>query len=198
MSFDVLCESISQCRRCDLCVFDINVNHGKLLPSKGPKKILFLGINPSCKRFEDSKTAFVSRTSGYKMDLMMKQTGLEKSDYYWDNLVHCSTPENREPTEKEIDCCHAYLTNLIQSENIKLVVCLGALVSKYFDVEIGKIKRIKVSDSVDCGVVYFTALKHPAWVSYNNDNRAKYLEDLHSLKGIIDVVFNTSKITSWG
>ena len=201
MSFDSLCDTIKECNRCSLCQLNVNttkqgIGFGKLVPSKGTVKVLFLGINPSNKRFADTKTAFVGRTTGDLMDSMMSQVGLIKEDYYWDNLIHCSTPDNREPTVDEIDCCHAYFSNLIQSENIRLVVCLGSLVSAYFGAEIGKIRKIKYSETLN-GEVYVTALKHPAWVSYNDSNRSKYLEDLHVLKKRFDDVFNNSKLTAW-
>lgn len=75
--------------------------------------------------------------SGAILDEVFKGLGVQKSDIFITNLVHCHPEGNRPSTPKEIGrCCH-FLDEEVDIVRPRLIVTLGTDARDYFGKEIG-------------------------------------------------------------
>ena len=90
--------------------------------------VMFIGEAPGY--FEDVQgKPFVGR-SGKLLDRLLNEIGLSRNDIYITNLVKCRPPENRDPSEAEIECCIDILRSEVRKVHPKIIVTLGRISSK--------------------------------------------------------------------
>jgi uracil-DNA glycosylase len=130
------------------------------VPGEGPldAKVMIIGQAPG--RNEDvQKRPFIG-TSGKFLDRLIKLAGLERESTYICSVVQFFPPDNRIPTDEEVDLCKGFLFRQIEMIDPKFVILLGALSSKtVMDVDkvsINHGKAIKKN-----GRTYFISM-HPA------------------------------------
>ena len=61
---------------------------------------------------------------------LMFEAGLDKSKVFVSNICCCAPPEDREPTPKEIECCHSRLVGEIKACQPKLILALGEIAAR--------------------------------------------------------------------
>ncbi len=115
--------TLKNCELCDLKGDDYALP--RIHRGKG-KKVMFVGEAPGSEEAKQHM-AFVGR-SGKKLDQWIEYMGID--NYYITNVVKHRPPNNRKPTELEIELCFPYLEKEAQGENnmnddIEYVILLG-------------------------------------------------------------------------
>ena len=87
-------------------------------------KIMFIGEGPGAQEDVEGKP-FVGR-AGKLLDKMLNSIQLNRNTVYISNVVNYRPPENRRPTEDEIERYFPYLKNHIEIINPKILVLLGS------------------------------------------------------------------------
>jgi DNA polymerase len=118
---------------------------------------MFIGEAPGADE-ERRGVAFVGR-SGQLLDKWIEALGLAEKDVYITNVVKCRPPNNRDPTDFEVEACLPHLAREIAELNPKLIIPLG------------RFAKSVVSHMREAGDVtesqYSLGLKHPAWYLRN-------------------------------
>lgn len=96
----------------------------------GPKdaEILIVGQNPG--KQEDRKGRPFIGPSGHILKAQVAKAGLNELKVRYTNVVRCLTPDNREPTAKEVKACKPYLDAEIARVKPTYIVPLGGLATK--------------------------------------------------------------------
>ena len=118
-NLDKLIKSIASIQNCSL------KNATNMVFSDGTKsKIMFLGEAPGAN--EDIEgLPFVGR-AGILLDKMLAAINLDRKNVYISNIVNYRPPENRRPTEEEINRYLPYIKKHIEIINPKILVLLGS------------------------------------------------------------------------
>lgn len=164
-NLELLNDGVQRCMRCKLHELVVNDsttadNNGKLLLNNlinnaSNDKILFVGLNPSYRRFDPSLRAFRGiddkatldnfKTSGDLFMLCLKRSKLVDYDIWVTNLLKCSTVANSVPTEENLEMCYnEWLVKELQYLKPKVVVCMGSVVYKFLVEKKLKYKVIKM------------------------------------------------------
>lgn len=109
---------MSQCDKCTLSG-DRIVGRGSNKP-----KIIFVGEAPGAEEHAQG-VPFVGK-SGKVLMSVLNYLGLTEEDYYLTNVCMCRPPENRTPSNEEMECCFPRLMEEIRERNPKVVVALGS------------------------------------------------------------------------
>lgn len=169
----MLCIDNSTCTGCALCSTRHLVVNGKGDPSS---RIWIIGLNPGTE--EDAcGIPFVGR-AGKRLSQLLGED-IEK-DVYIVNLVRCKTPENREPTTKEIKACVPFLQLEILEHRPEILVLLGGTVASFFfnkDVSVMKYRGDYFYD-IDLEIPLIVTF-HPAFlVRHGHKFDQAFLDDL--------------------
>ena len=105
---------------------DLKKNATNLVFADGniDSKIMFIGEGPGANEDAEGKP-FVGR-AGKLLDKMLTAIKLDRTKVYISNVVNYRPPENRKPTEKEIERYLPFLKNHIEIINPKILVLLGS------------------------------------------------------------------------
>jgi uracil-DNA glycosylase family 4 len=87
-------------------------------------KIMIIGEGPGASEDSEGKP-FVGR-AGTLLNKMLGAIGLDRSKVYISNVVNYRPPENRKPTDKEIERYLPFLKSHIEIINPKIVLLLGS------------------------------------------------------------------------
>ena len=154
--------SISDCQRCQLAQTRKNIvwERGWLTA-----KIMIIGEGPG-KDEDRLGRPFVGR-AGKLLDDALSDAGLDFSHTYITNMVKCRPPENRNPSQKEMDACFEFLCQQYALVQPSLLVTLGKVASEYLLQRPVKItKENGKLDFLDGGLAVMT-IYHPAYVLRN-------------------------------
>ncbi len=171
------------CQKCDLAKTRTNLVFG--IGSENAE-VLFVGEGPGAN--EDLQgQPFVGR-SGQLLDKYLKHIDLDRNkNIYIANMVKCRPPENRDPSEKEQDCCIEWLRCQTRLLKPKIIVCVGRisaqrLISKDFRV------TQQHGEFIEKGGILFMGTFHPAALLRNPNNKPAALEDFLALRDKIKEV----------
>ena len=87
-------------------------------------KIMLIGEAPGANEDQEG-LPFVGR-AGILLDKMLSAVNLDRKKVYISNIVNYRPPENRRPTEKEINRYLPFITKHIEIINPKILVLLGS------------------------------------------------------------------------
>ena len=120
-----------QCNKCRLCKTRNNVVFGT-----GNKNadLMFIGEGPGADEDLQGKP-FVGK-AGKLMNMAFEAIGLEREDVYIANIVKCRPPSNRNPENDETMACLNYLRNQVILVRPKVIVLLGSVALKEWDLVI--------------------------------------------------------------
>jgi DNA polymerase len=185
-------QQLQLCQKCGLCNLKENKTEsgecfGKLVLNNLHKTIfkptvLFLGQNPSYRRFDKELRAFRGvdetatlssfKTSGDLFRLCLEKSELKDYDIWVDNLVHCSSEENSVPTTEQIDACFEWLEKEIEFLNPKAIICMGNETYENFTARFKGKRVIKIW--------------HPAYLMHGNlDKIPDFIKQLNELRQTI-------------
>jgi len=176
---------VSDCTRCDaLCA-----SRSRIVNGVGPvgADLLFVGEAPGQKEDEEGEP-FVGR-SGDVLDSALRDNGLGRSDVRITNCVRCRPPDNRDPTDEELDNCRSYLDREIDVVDPAVIVTLGKVPSEHL-----LDRSIRVTS--EAGSVYDTRIAgethrvlvcvHPAATLYDPSQRDTFAEAIGTAVDLID------------
>ena len=113
-------KSISSIKNCDLKKSATNI----VFADGNPKaKIMLIGEGPGSSEDQEG-LPFVGR-AGALLDKMLASINLDRKNVYITNVVNYRPPENRRPTQEEIDRYLPYLKKHIEIIDPKILVLLG-------------------------------------------------------------------------
>ena len=175
--FESLKKECSACRKCGLCETRNNLVFGV---GNEKAEVMFVGEGPGYN--EDMKgEPFVGR-GGQLLDKYLEHIGLDRhKNIYIANMVKCRPPENRDPSEEELNCCIDWLREQTRLIRPKIMVCLGRisamrLISKDFRV------TVQHGQFIEKGGILFMGTFHPAALLRNPNNKGLALEDFLALQ----------------
>ena len=161
---------VTACERCPALV----QSRSQIVNGTGPPDadLLFVGEGPGADEDRQGEP-FVGR-SGEVLDEILEGAGLERAAARITNCVRCRPPENRDPTEEELDNCREYLEAEIAGVDPTLVVALGKTPSEHLldrsvavTSEAGTIERVRLGEAERRVVVCV----HPAASLYDPSQR---------------------------
>ena len=154
--------------------------------------IMFVGEAPG---ENEAKTArpFCGK-SGKVLDEMLESINLNRSDVYITNIVKDRPPENRDPSQEEINLYAPFLDEQIDIIQPTVIATLGRFSMNYIMAHVGlsavidsisKIHGKEFITKTSYGPVVVIPLYHPAVGLYNSSNRQTLLDDFQILKKYI-------------
>ncbi|MGI6545790.1 MAG: uracil-DNA glycosylase [Fastidiosipilaceae bacterium] len=167
--FTTACE---QCKACDLWERRRNV---VIWRGAVQAPLLFIGEGPGADEDALGKP-FVGR-SGRLLDMLLTAFGLDESDYHIANIVKCRPPENRQPTDEEVEACKPLLRQQFLYVRPKVIVLLGGVAYRHFTGDETKISQVRGIVKESNG--YFVIpTYHPAYILRNNKMREILWSDI--------------------
>jgi uracil-DNA glycosylase len=121
--FAVMRERVSACKKCDelACTRKQTVfGEGNLQPT-----VVFFGEAPGAEE-DRSGQPFVG-PAGQLLTKIIAATQMKREDVYILNALRCRPPDNRTPTDQEIENCREYFEGQLEVLKPKYIVCLGAV-----------------------------------------------------------------------
>ena len=120
-SLEFLKKSIINLKNCDLKKKAKNI----VFSDGNPKsKIMLIGEAPGANEDKEG-LPFVGR-AGILLDKMLASIDLNREKVYISNIVNFRPPENRRPTDEEIDRYLPFITKHIEIINPKILILLGS------------------------------------------------------------------------
>lgn len=117
----VIADKAKECSACDL---HKSRNNSVFSRGSAYSKVAFLGEAPGFHEDEQG-LPFVGR-SGKLLDNMIAAMGLDPEEVYVCNICKCRPPDNRKPTQKEMDSCSEFLRYQLTVVNPKVIIALGS------------------------------------------------------------------------
>ena len=109
------------CVACPLHETRTNVVFGEGNPTR--PLIAFVGEGPGANEDLEGK-AFVGK-SGKLLDKMITAMQLDRTKLYIVNVVGCRPPQNRKPTDGEMDACRGFFVGQLRAVQPRVIVTLG-------------------------------------------------------------------------
>jgi uracil-DNA glycosylase family 4 len=111
----------NQCYRCDLGTTRTNAVVGRGNPHAD---LMIVGEGPG-QNEDETGLPFVGK-AGQLLDKILESVQLTEEDVFIGNIVKCRPPENRTPTQDEMDACRPYLLEQIRMVDPKIIMLSGA------------------------------------------------------------------------
>ena len=146
-------------------------------------KIMIIGEGPGANEDAEGKP-FVGR-AGKLLNKMLDAIQLDRTKVYISNVVNYRPPENRKPTDEEIERYLPYLKNHIEIINPKILLLLGstALNSLIGDEEvISKARGKWVQKEIGKANLWVIATFHPAFLMRQPDQKKFTWIDLKMIR----------------
>lgn len=175
-----------QIRQCELC--DLHKSRTNAVPGEGPEDtdIMLIGEAPGYHEDQEGRP-FVGKAGDILTDLLEK-AGLSRDEVFIGNVLKCRPPENRDPTEEEIEICSPYLKKQIRDIKPKLIITLGRFSARLLLNRSVKVSQehgnLEESDYGNWSCKLFISY-HPAAALYGAEARIKLEEDFEKLKDIV-------------
>ena len=185
MNLNILRDQIVKCILCDLYKSRIHAVPGN---GNATDKIMMIGEAPG--KTEDQNGVPFIGSAGKILDKALSDGGLNRDDVYITNVVKCRPPNNRIPTDKEIEICtNNYLKNEIRLISPKIICILGATALRsvlgYEQMSRYRGKIVMISPHK-----YFITY-HPAATIYNSKLKEIFFDDIKKLCRIVKEDSNT-------
>lgn len=121
-TLDSIKQDWATCNKCELCKFD----RKQVCFSDGPDdaKIMLIGEGPG--KHENETGIPFCGPAGQLMTKILALVGIKRNDVYWTNCVRCHPPNNRVPTQEELDACKPLLMAEIERIKPKVIILTGA------------------------------------------------------------------------
>ena len=124
-TWDEIKDYVTHCKLCPLCQTRKHAVMGKgnLHPD-----IMFIAEAPGAK--EDQVGIPFVGPAGQLFDQLLDEYHVSRKDIYITNIIKCHPPGNRNPEEREKDCCFPYLRYETYLLHPKIIVCLGRVAAQ--------------------------------------------------------------------
>ena len=174
-SLNKLSKDVINCKKCSLYK-----HRNKAVPGDGNKlsKFVFVGEAPGAD--EDKNGIPFCGRGGKLLRKNIEKAGIKKNEIYITNLVKCRPPNNRIPTDNEINSCKNYLQEELRLIKPELTILLGktAIKNMHNDVLL-KEKHGKIIKKIN---KRYLLTYHPAAILRNPNRTKAFLSDLKKIK----------------
>ena len=146
-------------------------------------KIMIIGEGPGANEDKEGKP-FVGR-AGKLLDKMLASIKLDRKKVYISNVVNYRPPENRKPTDKEIERYLPYLKSHIEIINPKILFLLGSTALNTLvgnDEVISKARGKWVQKKIGSANPWVLASFHPAFLMRQPEQKKLAWIDLKMIK----------------
>lgn len=117
----ILAEEVAACTKCDLHKTRIQTVFARGNPNA---KLMIVAEGPG--QQEDQEGFPLVGVSGQLLDKVLKELDCNSNEgCYIANIIKCRPPNNRKPTDEEINHCFGYLEQQISLVKPKVIVALG-------------------------------------------------------------------------
>jgi len=123
---NAIATEVVACRKCHLWKTRKNAVPGEGNPNA---QVMFVGEAPG--HWEDVKGRPFVGAAGKFLENLLSIVGFSREDVFICNVLKCRPPENREPSQQEIQTCTYYLDRQIEVIKPKVIVTLGNYSSAY-------------------------------------------------------------------
>ncbi len=173
-------EEIEACSKCPL-----HLTRRRAVPGEGNPNAEVMLIGEAPGEVEDETGRPFVGAAGKLLNSLLQDIGVDRSSLYITNVVKCRPPNNRDPTDEEINACKPYLIRQIAVVRPRRIVTLGRHSTRVIlglgGLRVSEISRVRgrVFRVTIAGVeveVYPTY--HPAAALYNPSLRGVLKEDL--------------------
>jgi len=145
---------------------------------------LFIGEAPG--KDEDHKgEPFVGR-AGRLLNEVIFSLGLKREEVYIANILKCRPPNNRDPSQDEIQSCTTYLQQQIKMISPKIIIAVGRVAAQHLlntDLTMAKLRgtvHSYGSESIPLITIY-----HPAYLLRSPSQKYKVWSDLQVVKTLM-------------
>ncbi len=164
---------------------DLKKNANNLVFGDGNinSKIMIIGEGPGANEDAEGKP-FVGR-AGKLLDKMLLSIQLDRKKVYISNVVNYRPPENRKPSEKEIERYLPYLINHIEIINPKILVLLGSTALNSLignEIVISKARGKWVQKTIGSVKPWIIASFHPAFLMRQPEQKKLAWIDLKMIR----------------
>lgn len=176
---DELKREIETCKRCGLHELRTNAVSGE---GSIDADIMFVGEAPGY--HEDKKGRPFVGSAGKNLNELLKKAELKRDHVFICNVLKCRPPNNRDPTEKEIELCTPFLKKQVRMIEPKLIVSLGRFAARVLlnrPVSVGRAHGTIKDCSYGSWECKIFISYHPAAALYGNEVRRKLEEDFKKL-----------------
>lgn len=111
----------NQCHRCDLGATRTHAVVGRGNPQAD---LMIVGEGPG-QNEDETGLPFVGK-AGQLLDKILESVKLTEADVFICNIVKCRPPDNRTPTQEEMDACRPYLMEQIRLVDPRIILLSGA------------------------------------------------------------------------
>ncbi len=173
-------DKIKSIKNCDL-----KKNATNLVFSDGNSsaKIMIIGEGPGANEDKEGKP-FVGR-AGKLLDKMLESIKLNRKNVYISNVVNYRPPENRKPTDEEINRYLPFLKKHIEIINPKILLLLGSTALNAIignEIVISKARGKWINKNIGNIETSVIASFHPAFLMRQPDQKKFAWEDLKMIR----------------
>ena len=146
-------------------------------------KIMIIGEGPGANEDIEGKP-FVGR-AGKLLDKMLVSINLNRTKVYISNVVNYRPPENRKPTDEEIEKYLPYLKSHIEIINPKILLLLGSTALNTLignDVIISKARGAWIQKEIGAAKPWIIASFHPAFLMRQPEQKKLAWIDLKMIR----------------
>ncbi len=126
MAFQELNEQVQACRRCA----EIACRRLQTVFGIGPRTARFVMVGEAPGAEEDRQGEPFVGPAGQLLDKILVATGLNRQDVYIMNTLKCRPPNNRTPTDVEIENCRPFFETQLEVLQPEYIVCWGAIAAR--------------------------------------------------------------------
>ena len=175
LDWDALESAVGACEKCRLSQSRTHPAFGE---GNRNADILFVGEGPG--REEDQQGRPFVGPAGQLLDRMLAATGIARGDVYIANVVKCRPPNNRNPQDDEAELCLPYLRGQYALIRPKIVVCLGAIATRFLYDREARITRVR-GQWLEKSGVWFLPTYHPAALLRDESKKRDAWNDMQAL-----------------
>jgi len=146
-------------------------------------KVMIIGEGPGANEDIEGKP-FVGR-AGKLLDKMLASIKLDRTKVYISNVVNYRPPENRRPTEEEIERYLPYLKSHIEIIDPKILLLLGSTALNTLignDVVISKARGVWIQKEIGAAKPWIIASFHPAFLMRQPEQKKLAWIDLKMIR----------------
>jgi DNA polymerase len=167
---------------CKLC--DLHKTRGHIVNGHGnpEAEIMFIGEAPGY--YENLLAKPFVGNAGKVLNELLSHINISRDDVYITNIVKCRPPNNRDPTQEEIDKCTRFLEAELDTVAPRIIVPLGRFATKYiverFGQEftsIGKMHGVPIP----IGGITIVPMYHPAYAVHDPTKKDILINDFENI-----------------
>lgn len=168
---------------CHLCELSKSRNRVVFGEGSSSADLMIVGEAPSSSDDSAGKP-FTARTGELLTKMIENVLEIPKEQVYITNIVKCKPNNNQTPTVSQVESCHSFLEQQIESIQPKVILALGDEAYRYLsgdDTPLGKIRGV-VTQADGYSLV---ATFHPSYLMRNPSAKRDTMGDLLQVKELL-------------